>query len=244
MASLIGWLKFAGARLVTGLPVASGFARFYVPGSDVAVDIFADAAEAEPLTQPVTLDAAGRAEVYCAEPAEIAITTSTGASVGRSDEANTVTEDQVRATWGGSATPLSTVLTTIKATLDGASYALAASGAATPSFEFDPTADVNVFRCSYAGAVTGITITWPTPAPTISSGRHFTICFQFPSGTTLAAPSGITWGANIVEVATTGQNLDTSSAERLWSASFVKSITGQLCQASPWLEVQGDFWTV
>lgn len=242
MASLVGWLKFAGARLVTGLPVASGFARFYVPGSDVAVDIFADAAETEPLTQPVTLDAAGRAEVYCALPAEIAITTSTGASVGRSDEANTLTEDQIRATWGGSPATLAAALTAIEAALASETYTVLSSSAATPSYEIDPTVDTNVFRVAYAGTVTGITVALPSPAPTIPVGKKFTFVFQISSVTTLTIATVIDFTSDIRE--NDVSQLKNSTYSHVWSADFQKTTGGKICQVSPWTSSPGDLWTL
>lgn len=82
MASLVSWLKFAGARTSTGATVATGTATFYVPGSSVTkVDIFSDSYGSVPLANPVTLDAAGRAEVWVSDPCDIVIKDSGGVNV-------------------------------------------------------------------------------------------------------------------------------------------------------------------
>src|SRR5512133_1758159 len=118
MASLVDWLCFSGAHLVTGLPVASGKAYFYVPGStSTAVDIFSDPEETTPLAQPVTLDAAGKATVYCREQAEIVIKTALGAAVTLSTNGNSKNAEQVVADWDGVDTPLDTVMSEIEASL-------------------------------------------------------------------------------------------------------------------------------
>ena len=65
MASLVAWLKYAGARKVDGTPVASGRAYFYQPGTvSTQVTVYSDKDGLVVLPQPVALDAAGRAEVY------------------------------------------------------------------------------------------------------------------------------------------------------------------------------------
>lgn len=82
MASLISWLKFAGARTNTGAVVASGSAYFYVPGSStVQVDIWQDAEGTVDLLQPVTLNAAGQAEVWTSAACDIVIKDALGVTV-------------------------------------------------------------------------------------------------------------------------------------------------------------------
>ncbi len=97
MASLISWLAASGARDSSGNPVSSGYAWFFQPGgtsSDQEV-VFSDADGLIPLTQPVRLDAGGRAVVYSNTICQVVIQTSTTASVRTHDRGNSVTAAQV-----------------------------------------------------------------------------------------------------------------------------------------------------
>lgn len=96
MASLIAWLKYTGARTSAGAAVASGRAYFYQPGTTATqVPVYSDADGLVAVTQPVSLDAGGRAEVYTDSPHRIEIQDSTGATVAVSDRANTIQASQV-----------------------------------------------------------------------------------------------------------------------------------------------------
>lgn len=97
MAALIGWLADAGARDVSGNPIASGYAWFFQPGSTSSQQetVFSDADGLNPLTQPVRLDAGGRAEVFSNTVCQVVLQTSTGASVRTHDRGNSVTAAQV-----------------------------------------------------------------------------------------------------------------------------------------------------
>src|SRR6185369_10356983 len=97
MASLVGWLADAGARDASGNPVASGYAWFFQPGSTSSQQevVFGDADGLVPLTQPVRLDAGGRAVVYTNTVCQVVIQTSTLASVRTHDRGNAVTAAQV-----------------------------------------------------------------------------------------------------------------------------------------------------
>lgn len=102
MASLVKWLFGAGARGVDGEPVASGSAYFYVPGStSEEITVYADPTELEVLTQPVALDAAGRAEVYAKVQFEIKVLDALGATVLLSENASTTHDTQVMCSWAG-----------------------------------------------------------------------------------------------------------------------------------------------
>jgi len=97
MASLIQWLKFSGARGSDGLPVASGTAFFYVPGSVTQqVSAFSDDAGEVPVSQPVALDAAGRAEVYVEAPCEVAVFDAAGVRVITAGTSTDVDESMVQ----------------------------------------------------------------------------------------------------------------------------------------------------
>ena len=70
-------LYTSGARDSTGAAVASGKARFYQPGTLVQQTVYQDDAAATPHTQPVTLDAGGRATVYMLDPVRMILKDST-----------------------------------------------------------------------------------------------------------------------------------------------------------------------
>ncbi len=99
MASLISWLAHAGARDSAGNAVASGTAWFYQPGTTTTqVPIYSDALETTAISQPVTLDAGGRAKVYTNVPARIEVLQAAGTSVLTmvvDDKSNTVRAEQV-----------------------------------------------------------------------------------------------------------------------------------------------------
>lgn len=96
MAALLDWLAFDGARTSTGAAVASGKAWFYQPGTTATqVTVFSDADGLYALTQPVSLDAGGRAVVYTDRIVQVEVQTAAGATVRLSDRANAVQAAQV-----------------------------------------------------------------------------------------------------------------------------------------------------
>lgn len=106
MASLVKELFHSGARNEAGAVIASGKVYFYVVGStSEEVTIYADKDELTVLTQPVTLDAAGRAEVYLKEQAEVKILDADGVLKRLSLNATSVDAKQVDmssiTTWTG-----------------------------------------------------------------------------------------------------------------------------------------------
>lgn len=72
LAALVQHLA-AGARLATGAPNASGLAWFYQPGTTSTAVVYLDANAEVQATQPVTLSAAGKAEVYVAGPVRMVV---------------------------------------------------------------------------------------------------------------------------------------------------------------------------
>lgn len=97
MASLIGWLADAGARDSSGNPVSSGYAWFFQPGSTSSHQetVYSDEDGLIALTQPVRLDAGGRATVFTKTVVQVVIQTSATASVSTRDRANAVNAAQV-----------------------------------------------------------------------------------------------------------------------------------------------------
>lgn len=77
--TIIDWLATSGHRLSTGAANASGNLRVLLPGTNTQTTVF-DAA-GETLTQPIELDAGGRATVYTDEPVDLAFENADGAAV-------------------------------------------------------------------------------------------------------------------------------------------------------------------
>lgn len=72
-AQLIEGLALAGSRKADGTPNASGRAWFYVPGSLLAATVYSNATATAALTQPVSLDAAGKAVVFTTQPVRVIV---------------------------------------------------------------------------------------------------------------------------------------------------------------------------
>lgn len=97
MAQLLSSLAFAGARDSTGAPVSSGVAWFFeVGGGTTQALVYGNEAGTTILTQPVVLDAGGRAVVYTIEPVRLLIQDSTGADVADHDQANVTRAESVQ----------------------------------------------------------------------------------------------------------------------------------------------------
>lgn len=134
MAQLIAWLAGAGARSVDGTPVSSGTAWFYeIGGGTTDATVYDDAEGTIIATQPVALDAAGRAIVYTGGPVRLVVQDFTGATVLDVDSANVVSAESVQvdnANWTGDY--LDEVLTAIGASTGGVDAQYMESGGATP----------------------------------------------------------------------------------------------------------------
>lgn len=106
-----------GAVDATGVAVASGFARFYQPGTLIAVTVYSDESATTPLSQPVTLDSGGRAEVYALAPCRMIVKKSDDATTVFDGNTTYVTAQQVSiknaAVNGGAETTLDAALTAI-----------------------------------------------------------------------------------------------------------------------------------
>lgn len=140
MAHLLTALAVAGACDNTGTPVASGRAWFLVPGStSTQKTVYSDADGLSPLSQPVSLDAGGRATVYTNGAVQMLIEKASGTTftpVQTWDRANTCESPEVEvenAGWTGTVldgnqvgsqasggrTDLKTVLTSLYSSLGG-----------------------------------------------------------------------------------------------------------------------------
>lgn len=133
MAQLIDWLAGSGARNADGTAVSSGLAWFYeVGGGTTSATVYADVDGTVIATQPVALDAAGRAVVYTIEPVRALVQDATGVTVLDVDDANVNRAEAVQvdnASW--TAGYLDDVLTAIGASTGGADGQYLESGGAT-----------------------------------------------------------------------------------------------------------------
>ncbi len=146
MASLVAWLAYDGARKSDGTAVASGSAYFYQPGTTATqISIYSDEDGLVALSQPVTLDAAGRAVVYTQAPARVLIQDASGVTVRDEERVNTIAASQVEVTnagftgtsltsgalVAGGRTDLNTVLTSLYTTFNSADAKVKPTGTAT-----------------------------------------------------------------------------------------------------------------
>lgn len=134
MAQLIDWLAGSGARNADGTAVSSGLAWFYERGGGTtSATVYTDVDGTVIATQPVVLDAAGRAVVYTIEPVRALVQDATGVTVLDVDDANVNRAEAVQvdnASW--TAGYLDDVLTAIGASTGGADGQYLESGGATP----------------------------------------------------------------------------------------------------------------
>lgn len=97
MAQLIQSLAIAGARDSSGNPVSSGVAWFFeIGGGSTQATVYSDEDGTVIATQPVVLDAGGRAVVFTVGPVRMVIQDSTFADVSDVDQVNVNTAEAVR----------------------------------------------------------------------------------------------------------------------------------------------------
>jgi len=121
MAQLVSWLAYSGARKSDGTPVASGKVYFYQPDTvSTQVTAYSDEDATVAITQPLTLDAAGRGVAYLKVQARIEVQDSLGNVIRVEDIANTTRAKQVEISQSGySATDLESLLTTLNTSNGG-----------------------------------------------------------------------------------------------------------------------------
>ena len=248
MASLVKWLHYSGAIDSDGEPVATGSAYFYERGStSVGIDIFADPEETTPLTQPVTLNAAGQAEVYVATDCEVIVKDAEGGQVTLSTSAESISAGQVTTTWSSSEETLDLTISRIEtfmaieaSDVPSESYVVLTVPTASPSFEFDPTKKLNVYKATYSSAMGTLYVTWPSPAPTLVSNTTYRIKIQIGTGTgtTVDFPPYFThsWGQS--------GSPTTLDSNTYYVADFIVGATPSLglYQITPWWTYGGAPW--
>lgn len=85
MAKLIESIALSGSRKADGTANASGLVWIYVLGTNTQATAYSDRDGEAALTQPVILDAAGKATVYVDQAVTVHVETSTGASLQDTD---------------------------------------------------------------------------------------------------------------------------------------------------------------
>lgn len=142
MAKLIESLALSGSQKSDGTPNASGKVWVYVQGSLTLSTVFANADGDAVLSQPVTLDAAGRATIYVDQVVTLHVETAAGANVGDYDLADAPGVVQVQndaftgalatgSQGAGGVTDLDTILTSAGTSFGGADFKYKESAGAT-----------------------------------------------------------------------------------------------------------------
>ena len=246
MASLVKWLYFSGAMDDASLPVSSGKAYFWVPNSTSApATIYADAAESQPLTHPITLDAAGRAEVYVVADCEIVIKDAFGAQKRLSVSAEGVESGQIYGTFQGTPDTLDSILLNVGTQLTNLTSTPAADTrvtttvpTASPVFTFNPNFRVNVFKATYAGAMGTLTINWPV-SPTLVKATWYRIFIQTGSGT----GTTVSFDAHFTHSWGQAGSPTTLAANTYYTATFiVDEAQANLFQVTSWWPYGGTPW--
>lgn len=239
-ASLVKWLFFSGAQDDTGNPVSSGSAYFYVPHSTSSqITVYADDAATTPLTQPVALDAGGRAQVFIKTSCEVKVLDATGAQTHLVVNGESIYDGLVLCTYGGSPTTLDAALAAVEAALVANapsppvdSNNVVTISTASPTFTFDATKQLNVFRATYAGDVGTLTIAWSGSAVQYARYR---LVIQTGNSTTADATT-------ISTFLFTTSPPTTMAVHTYYVADFQASDTFHLVQVTPWLSVNHLAW--
>ena len=244
---LVDWLFFSGARDTTGAPVSSGSIYFYAAHStSVLIDIFSDDA-ATPMSQPVALDASGKAKVYIRNICEVKVLDSTGATVLLVNNAVSVPSPIVATLdKNGAGSTLDSDLASIWAFIDTSAsatpaetYSVNVRAGASPAFTFDSTRTLNVMKTTYAGAMGTPTIAWPSPNPTLAKGTRYRFLIQNNSGTA----TSVSFPAQIIHTWGQAGSPTTMVANTYYTAEFlVQDNELGLFQVSPWLAFGGNVW--
>lgn len=154
---LIDWLDNSGHRLSTGAPNSSGTVRALQPGTNATASVFDGAGV--PLTQPVELDAGGRATVYTDSPVDLEFEDADGANVGNVSLANvhgaeSVSVDNAGFTGGY----LDTLLTAALTSFNGQDWKLKESAGATARGLADTVFGIQIPAKGFGAAGDGLTV--------------------------------------------------------------------------------------
>ena len=236
---LVDWLFFSGARDETGAPISSGSAYFYAAHStSVQISVYSDDS-ATPLAQPVPLDAAGRATVYIRDMCEVKVLDAAGATKLLVNNAAAVPSSLVTAEYGGGIQGLNSVLATVEAALAASAsvvpmdaVALTTISTASPSFTFDKTKPLNVFKATYGGAMGTLTVGGVSG---LTQYSRYRIVIQTGNSSTATATT-------IDGSIKTSTPPTTLAAATCYSAEFEAASAAVLVQVTPWVTVAGLWW--
>ena len=246
-ASLVKWLMFSGARDTYGNPVSSGSIHFYLPGStSQEVLAYADPGGLTVITQPVTLDAGGKAVVYLFTPAEIVVKDAAGQQVALSTRGESIAAGEVDCVWATADTHLDAVLTLIEAALAAAAPGVVAAESintvvvttVNPSFEFDPSKTVNNFVGSYGATSATFTIAWPSPAPELIRGTKYRLVLRGNDVGGGATSATLVVFPTQIETGTPPTSMLTGTT---YSAEFLANQFDHLLQVTPWVAAMSEY---
>lgn len=160
MAQLLDWLAFSGARTSGGDPVSSGAIWFYQPGGGTTpATVYSDVDGTVVATNPVTLDAGGRALVYVTSPVRAVVQDATGADVMDADQADVNRAEAVQVdNTGWSDGYLDGVLSKIFASTGGVDAQYMQSGGATPRTIQSKFSELSVSVKDFGAKGDGLTI--------------------------------------------------------------------------------------
>jgi hypothetical protein len=142
MAKLIESLALSGSRKTDGAANASGKVWAFVMGTSTGATLYQDRLGTVAFSQPVTLDAAGKATIYVDQPVTLRVETSAGTSLGSINfqDAATLVAVQNAAFTGtlasgsqgaGGETDLDAVLTSALVSFGGTDFKLRRAGGTT-----------------------------------------------------------------------------------------------------------------
>ena len=249
MAHLLTALAVSGAYDSTGAPVSSGNAWFFVPGSTSSQStVYSDPDGLYALTQPVPLDAAGRATVYTKGTVRVLVEDASGVEVETWDRENSVNAAEVEvenagwtgtvlsgnqagSTAAGGRTNLDTVLSRMYASLGGTDGKYQNSASGTARSIKDKFSELCISVKDYGAQGDGLTV--DTTAIQAAINRVAALgggIVYFPPGTYLIDQALTNASANGVSVAGSGR------------ASTVLKFTNAVSNGLTWSFTNGFFF--
>lgn len=163
--ALIGPLAISGSNTNTGTPNAGGSFFAYIPGTTTQTTIYSDAAATVAVTQPVTLDNAGRIPyatypngIYTAGPIRLFVLAADGTTIISDTvfQANAGSVGVSNASF--TATTLDGVLTAAGASFGGQDFKYKESGSATARLVQDKFREIGISVKDYGAVGDGLTI--------------------------------------------------------------------------------------
>ena len=149
--ALIGPLAISGSNTNTGTPNAGGSFFAYIPGTTTQTTIYSDAAATVAVTQPVTLDNAGRIPystypngIYCVGPIRLFVLAADGTTVISDTVFQSVAGNIAVSNASFTATTIDGVLTAAGASFGGQDFKYKESGSATSRLVQDKFREIGI----------------------------------------------------------------------------------------------------